>query len=115
MKETSELINALGNTGAQAIISFSDGFQLVQDIPDFIDEALTWPNAVNGLNLMKSEAFNTTPEAIEELFEQQRTKLLGAGLNPMLAGSIVTNLKGIYYSYASIVQSGQEPIVNPKS
>lgn len=115
MKETRELLDAIVNTGVQGIESFSDGFQFIDDVPDFIDEALSWPNAIRGLEAMRGEAVATSPEAIEEMFEAQRMKLLQANVNPMLAGTLVTNIKGIYYTYALIVQSGGQVIVNQKT
>jgi len=110
MKETKELLSALTDTAAQGVASFSDGFQF-SDIPDFVDEALSWPQAIKGLEAMKGEAIKTNPLAIEGMFDEQLSKLLDAGLNPMLAGTIITNMKGIYYTYATIVQSGGEIIV----
>lgn len=110
LKETTELIDASFNTVAQGIESFKDGFQFGEDIPDFIDEALSWSNAAKGLENMRPEALAATPGAVDALFSRQREKLLGVGVHPMLAGAIESNLKGVYFVYATIVQTGGEAV-----
>ena len=110
MKETTELTDAIFNTVAQGVESFSDGFQFGEDIPDFIDEALSWSNAAKGLENMRPEAAAATPEQVDVLFSRQRGKLLAAGVHPMLAGAIESNTKGIYFVYATIVQTGGEAV-----
>lgn len=110
MKETTELIDAVFNTAAQGVISFRDGFQFGDDIPDFVDELLTWPNAIQGLKLMKTEAVNATLNQVDALFGKQREKLLTAGVHPMLAGAIVANTQVIYFVYAAIAQKGEDAV-----
>lgn len=115
MKETREFVNSAFDTAVQGLDSFKDGVQ-VQDIADFFDEATGWPAAINGLvQGFPAEAKLATPEDVETLFEPQRNKLVGAGVHPMLAGSIVTNIKGIYYTYATILQTGQKVVDENKA
>jgi len=110
MKETSELVDAIFNTAAQGVESFKDGFQFSDDVPDFIDEALSWSNAAKGLEQFRPEAGAATPDEVDALFGRQRAKLLSAGVHPMLAGAIESNAKGVYFVYATIVQTGGEAV-----
>lgn len=111
-KETNELGTSLFNTIGQGIESFRDGAQ-ISDLTDFIDEGLSWQNAIQGLTgNIKKEAQAVTAEVIEQMFVPYNARLVGSGLNPLMAGAIVTNAKGIYYTYAAIVQSGQD-LVQP--
>ena len=114
MTETKQFIDSLFDTAAQAIESFADGVQFT-DIGDFVDEGLNWPNAVEGLKQgFPEEAKKADVETIEAMFDEQRAKLVNAGLNPLLVGSIISGLKGTYYTYAAIIQSKQ-PLIEKKS
>lgn len=110
MKNTSELTDSVFDTFAQGVESLSDGFQFGEDLPDFFDEALAWPEALKGLENLKPEAQAATPEQVDSLFSRQREKLLRAGLHPMLAGAIESNTKGVYFIYATIIQTGGEAV-----
>lgn len=108
MKETNELITSVIETVAQGIESFADGVQL-KDLIDFFDEAVEWGEAITGLaEAFPQEARDATPESINAMFDSKIKILVEAGLNEMLAGAIITNLKGIYYAFAAIAQSKQE-------
>ena len=108
LTETRQFLDALFNTVSQAVESFDDGVQLL-DAADFLDEALSWEAAVKGLAAgFPAEAKAATPADIDEAFNPQVVKLVAAGLNQMLAFAIVSNLKGIYATYATIVQTGGE-------
>lgn len=109
MKETTELVNSLFDTTAQAVESFSDGFQLT-DIASFLDEAVDWPAAVNGLAAMGEEAKSAGLVQVDALFKGQREKLITAGMNEMLAGAIAANVQGVYFVYAAIKQAGGEAV-----
>ena len=109
MKETAELVNSVFDTAAQAVESFADGFQLT-DVAQFLDEAVDWPAAVNGLNAMGKEATAIGIEQVDQLFAGQRTKLIEAGMNEMLAAAISANAQGVYFVYAAIKQAGGEAI-----
>lgn len=109
MKETSELVNSVFDTTAQAVESFADGFQLT-DVAQFLDEAVDWPAAVNGLNAMGSEAKVITVEQVDAIFLGQREKLVEAGMNDMLAAAITANAQGVYFVYAAIKQAGGEAV-----
>jgi len=109
LKETSEFVASLVNTFAQGVESFGDGFDLT-DVTDFVDEALSWEQAIRGLSAFKDEAENAKPEDIEAMFAPHLSRMKEAGLNEVLAGAIITNLKGIYYTYAAIVQNGAEVV-----
>jgi hypothetical protein len=107
MKQTQEFINALFNTISQGVESFKDGFQ-INDITDFVDEGMSWPNAVNGLaEGFPEEAKTATVEEVDAMFKAQESKLVKAGVNPMLVGAIISNMKGIYYVYAVLAQKGE--------
>lgn len=109
--ETTELVDSVFDTAAQGVESFADGVQPLEDLPDFFDEALDWPKAINGLAKgLPTEAKVVTPEQVDTMFGPQRQKLINAGMHPMLAMSIETNVKGIYVTYAAILQSGQEVV-----
>lgn len=109
LKETNEFTTSLVNTFAQGVESFGDGFQIT-DVADFVDEALSWEQAIRGISSFKDEAAKAKPEDIEAMFAPHLTRMKEAGLNEVLAGAIVTNLKGIYYTYAAIVQNGAEVV-----
>lgn len=109
MKETSELVNSVFDTAAQAVESFADGFQLT-DVAQFLDEAVDWPAAVNGLNAMGAEAKSITVEEVDAIFRGQRAKLVEAGMNDMLAAAITANAQGVYFVYAAIKQAGGEAV-----
>lgn len=114
MIQTSELVNAGFNTAGQGIESFRDGVQVL-DFTEFVDEALSWKGAIEGLKEgFPSEARVATTEDVENLFEPGRARLLQAGLHPMLTGAIVSSLKSVYYTYAAIVQNPNEQVVQPK-
>lgn len=113
--QTTEFIHALFNTAGQAIESFVDGVQ-ISDAPDFIDEALSWKGAIDGLKEgFPSEARTASDSDIELLFEYPRERLLQAGLNPLLVGSIVSSAKGMYYTYAAVVQNPNQNLVEDKT
>lgn len=115
MTETKQFVDSLFSTAAQAVESFADGVQFT-DVTDFVDEGMSWGAAITGLQEgFPKEAKEATPEAIENVFEPQRKKLNDAGVNPLLTGAIVSNLKGIYYTYAAIVQSSQSVVERKKA
>lgn len=109
MKETTELVNSLFDTTSQAVQSFADGFQLT-DVAQFLDEAVDWPAAVNGLAAMGEEAKSANLAQVDNLFKGQREKLIEAGMNEMLAGAIAANVQGVYFVYAAIKQAGGEAV-----
>lgn len=108
MKETNEFVNALFDTAVTTIVALGDGFQMT-DIGAFINVAMQWPTAIAGLKEgFSNEILTVTPEQVEELFDTQKPKLLGAGLNPLLVGAILSQFKGIYYGIAISVQTKKE-------
>ena len=108
MKETSELVNAIFATAAQAVKSFAGGFKLIE-LSDFIDEALLYQAAVEGLKEnIKLEHINATAQDIEDLYVEPQRMLSAVGLNPMIIGGVISAFKGIHYTYTAIAKSGGE-------
>jgi len=111
LKETKQLLDSIVDTAVQAIEVASDKKFDVFEITKFLDEAIGWEKAINGLvTAFIPEAESATPVEVENLFDEQYNKLTGVGVNLMLAGAIVSSLKSVYYTYCAVVQSGQNPI-----
>lgn len=102
--QTNEFLAAFFATFGQGVESFSDGAQ-PSDAGDFVDEAFTWPNAINGLaGAWKKEALAQSPESLNDLFDHQINELVNRGMYPMEAYAIVNGLKTAYSGYCAVVQ-----------
>ena len=109
--ETEQFKTWLVDLFAQAIRSFSDGAS-IGDAPDFFDELMASGTAIKGLaEGLPKEAENATPEDVEKLFAGVQSQLTNAGLNTMLAGAIVSNLKGLYYVFATLKQKKEDAVI----
>lgn len=95
-KETKEFLDLLFALIEQGVDSFEDGAQL-SDAPDFIDELTQIPQAINGLapNFLK-EARESTPRSVDTMMNAYQDLLIGKGMKPMLAYTIVNSMKSIY-------------------
>ena len=93
--ETGEVLDALGNTVAQGIISFQDGFQFGEDVPSFFDELFTdWPKAIKGLvEEFGPEMQAATPEQISFSIDLQVEKWNAAGMDENVSFLIGSGLK----------------------
>ena len=110
LKETGELLKSITDTIVQTIEVASDNKFEISEIVKYLDEAVGW-EAVRGLvEGFPNEARIATVTEIETLFDEQFNKLANAGLNPMLVGAIISGLKGAYYAYAIIAQSGKSAL-----
>lgn len=112
LKETGELLKSITDTIVQTIEVASDNKFDISEIVKYLDEAVGWEAAVRGLvEGFPNEARIATVTEIETLFDEQFNKLANAGLNPMLVGAIISGLKGAYYAYAIIAQSGKSALI----
>lgn len=94
-EQSGELLDAFGNTVEQGIVSFSDGFQLGSDVPDFFDELFTdWPKAIKGLvEEFGSEMQAATPDQISFQIDLQVEKWNRAGMDENVSFLIGSGLK----------------------
>lgn len=107
IKEQSELIGGSFNFIRQGIISFSDGLQVVPDAVSFGDEFLELPKMINGVGeAWVAECLKVAedPKLMDDLYADQRAKLIDAGLEPALAASIESSLKGIHFAIVAAVK-----------
>jgi len=109
MKETTELFDFIFESGAIAIKELADGAQW-QDAIALLPQILKAGPAFAGLDDLKSEALNSTPQQVEDLFARQTTRLVGAGVEPFTANAIVAGLKGAYYTFAAIEKGKTEAV-----
>ncbi|HPE83346.1 MAG TPA: hypothetical protein PLV43_06495 [Aequorivita sp.] len=94
--ETGEFINWLGDLGAEMARTSEGGFQ-GNEFLNFSDEIIGAFKGVGGFpKAAKSEALATTPEDVETIWQLQEQKIVKAGVAPLLAKGIVSNLKGIH-------------------
>ena len=95
----------------QAFVSFADGFQVIEDVPDFADEAFDSVQAIQGLVAkFKEEAKTATPESIDAMFDPITENLIEKReINPLLAKTMVGHAKSFYSTYCLIVQGEKEP------
>ncbi len=115
LKETSELLKSITDTIVQTIEVASDSKFDITEIVKYLDEAVGWESAIRGLvQGFPNEARLATVSEIESLFDEQFNKLANSGLNPMLVGAIISGLKGAYYAYCIIAQSGKSALVLKK-
>ncbi len=101
MKETTELLDFLGETFAISIRELADGAQW-QDAIALLPQLLKAGPAFAGLEGLKAEAIAALPQQIEDVFARQVTRLVGVGVDVMVANAVVAGLKGAYYTYAAI-------------
>lgn len=107
IKETEQLIGGLFSFVRQGIISFQDGLQVVPDAVSFGDEVMMLPEMVNGVGkawVSECLAIAEAPELCDNLYIEQREKLIDAGLEPSLAAAIESNVKGIHFAIVSAVK-----------
>ena len=107
LKETGELVDLMFKVGGQAIEAFKDGFQPA-DLAKFLDEAMDAPAAIRGINAIGPEAASASLDDVDKLFDGKRKLLTDAGLHPMVAGAIESNLKGLYFVIAAVKQRGED-------
>ena len=101
MKETTELLDFVFESGAIAIRELADGAQW-QDAIALLPQLLKAGPAFAGLDGLKAEAIAALPQDVEDLFTRQTTRLVGVGVDIMVANAIMAGLKGAYYTYAAI-------------
>lgn len=94
-EQTGEVIDAVGNTVAQGVTSFKDGFQFGEDVPDFFDELFTdWPKAIKGLvEEFGPEMQAATPDQISMAIDLQIEKWNRAGMDENVSFLIGSGLK----------------------
>jgi hypothetical protein len=99
-KETTELINWIGDVGRQFAEVAPDGIKTTE-LTQFFDELVASPSALKGIaEKAREEAGKATPEQIEELFNAQYQKLLNTGVKPKAAKLISTGLEMAYLGFA---------------
>ena len=108
MKETTELLDFLGETFAISIKELADGAQW-QDAIALLPQLLKAGPAFAGLEGLKAEAIAATTQQIEDVFARQVTRLVGVGVDVMIANAVVAGLKGAYYTYAAIERGKEVP------
>lgn len=108
MKETGELLDFVGETVAITVRELSDGAQW-QDAIALLPQLLKAGPAFAGLDGLKTEAINATPQQIEDLFARQVTRLVGVGVDVMVANAVLAGLKGAYYTFAAIERGKVTP------
>lgn len=108
MKETIEMVDWLGDVVSQSVVSFEDGAQ-AKDSADFFDELIEAPKALGAFfQNVKTEASQTLPEEIEQLWGFQVEKLIESGVHPMAAQTIISGLKTAHFGYAWAVQAAKD-------
>lgn len=108
LPETQEFVTPIFRTIATGVQQFKDGVQ-VSDIIPFVPLAALWQKGIEGFaDNFKGEAQLAQPTDIEGIFNPNFEILVDAGIEPLLAYTIVNNLKGIYAVYAVAAQSSNK-------
>lgn len=103
MKETQEIVDAIFNTIAVGIKEFDDGVQWT-DLGAIVPAALSWNKAIEGIKEFENEVLQASSLDIDILFNSQSAKLVDAGIDPLLAQMLVTELKGKFLLYVYITK-----------